>query len=338
MNIDSSSIRQIAKYEHSVPLSFCAFDAGGRFVLAGGRDRDLLCLNVAAEATSILEGHASWVSAIVPAGEGLVLSADFSGHVIAWDCSGDAPRPRWERSAHPVTIQALAVSADSQLLATGDRDGLIRLWSPHDGEPVQDLARLEHPVTGLAFHPDGHWLVSADRQPQKPRLKVWERETGREQRSIEVADLSAYRRVEDIEWGSIRAVTCSPDGGTLLACGRNGYSGPAAALLFDFQTGEQSRQLSSSLKGICYAAKFHPEGFLLTASGDVGKGEIQVWNIEMDEALATHAAPGPCTALDLDPTARRLALTQMRGRGSYPDSGSLTLLEFVDSEVSGERQ
>lgn len=72
----------------------------------------------------------------------------------------------------------------------------------------------------------GKQLVSADRQPKKPRIKLWEFATGREQRSIDVPQLSAYRRVEDIEWGGIRAITLSADGNTLVACSSNEYSGP----------------------------------------------------------------------------------------------------------------
>lgn len=145
--------------------------------------------------------------------------------------------------------------------------------------------------------------------------------------------LSAYRRVEDIEWGGIRAITFSTDGSRLVACGSNGYSGPACAVLFDTATGELKITLSSTLKGFYYSARFHPQGFLLTAGGDVGKGEFRIWDPHKDESLTTVATPGPCTAIDVHPDGRRCVVTQMIGKGSYPDSGTLTLFEGPEGPV-----
>ena len=162
----------------------------------------------------------------------------------------------------------------------------------NDGQLKHEIMGLEHPVTGLAFHPDSQQLASADRQPRKPRLKLWEFATGKELRSIDVPQLSAYRRVEDIEWGGIRGITLSSDGKTLVAGGSNEYSGPACALLFDAATGELKRKLSSTLKGFIYSAQFHSQGFLLTAGGDIGKGEFRAWDPAQDESLATVGTPG----------------------------------------------
>lgn len=329
MSIDPAQTRQISEHRYDAPLMCCAFDASGRFVLAGGRDRGIVCLDVVSGRLTTLDGHETWISSLVRAGAELVLTADYAGRVVAWDCTGDIPRPRWNLAAHDNTIYALAASLDGKLFATGDRDGTIRIWQTSDGQRRQEITGLEHPVYGLAFHPDGQRLVSADRQPKKPRMKLWEFATGKEQRCIDVLQLSAYRRVEDIEWGGIRAITFSADGDTLVACGSNGYSGPASALLFDINTGELRRTLSSTLKGFYYSAQFHPQGFLLTSGGDVGKGEFRAWDPSQDEALSTVATPGPCTAIDVHPDGRRFVVMQMNGKGSYPDSGSITQFEWI---------
>lgn len=330
MKIDCTKIKEVAEYKHHSPLVSCAFDPTARFVLAGGRDRAILCLDVAAKSTTELSGHETWVGNIVRSGTDLILTADFAGVVIAWDCTGDKPQQRWKIAAHASTIYALAASPDGRLFASGDRDGNIRVWQASDGKRLHEMLIERHPVYGLAFHPDGQRLISADRQPKKPRLKVWEFATGKEQRSIDVPQLSAYRRVEDIEWGGIRGITISPDGSTLVACGSNEYSGPACALLFDIATGELKRKLSSTLKGFYYSAQFHSHGFLLTAGGDIGKGEFRAWDSAKGESLATTATPGPCTSLEIHPSGERLVLTQMIGQRSYPDSGSLTLYKWSE--------
>jgi len=330
MPIDPAKSRQLSEHQHDSPLMCCAFDASGRFVLAGGRDRGVACLDVASGAKTTLAGHESWIGAVVRVGTEIVLTADYAGRVIAWDCIGESPKPRWNIAAHANTIYAMAASLDGKLFATGDRDGAIHIWQASDGQRKHEITGLEHPVYGLAFHPDGKQLISADRQPKKPRLKLWDFAAGKELHSIDVPQLSAYRRVEDIEWGGIRAITLSADGSTIVACGSNEYSGPACALLFDVATGDLKRKQSSSLKGFYYSVQFHPQGFLLAAGGDVGKGEFRAWDSGKDESLATVATPGPCTAIDVHPNGQRCVVAQMNGKGSYPDSGSLTLFEWTE--------
>ena len=162
-------------------------------------------------------------------GAELVLTADFAGTVIAWDCTGDGPQQRWKIAAHASSIYALAASHNGKLFATGDRDGAVRIWQTSDGRQLHELNVQGHPVYALAFHPDGQRLISADRQPKKPRLKAWDFAKATELLNIDVPQLSAYRRYEDIEWGGIRGVTISADGKTIVACGSNEYSGPACA-------------------------------------------------------------------------------------------------------------
>lgn len=324
--IDPAKVIPAGDYPVESPLLACAFDSGGRFLFAGGRDRGLVVVDLSAKQTRILSGHASWIGAIARAADGLVLTADYAGVVIAWDCLGQEPVQRWKINAHPCTIYALAVSADGGTFATADRDGLVRLWRTDNGHPTGELPRIEFPAYGVAFHPNGQWIITADRQPRKPRIKVWDIATGVERLSIDVTALSGYRRVEDIEWGGIRGLAISPDGRKIVACGRNGYDGPGCALVFDTATGALQHQLSSSLKGgFIYMAKFHPDGILVTAGGDLGKGELHFWNPDKGESLAVVEIPGPGTALDLHPDGVRIAMTLNVGKGSYPDSGKIGL-------------
>jgi WD40 repeat protein len=328
MTVDPAKHSRIAEHPHDVSLLCCSFDPSGRFVFAGGRSQALFSLDIAAGKVTPLDGHESWVGAVVRAGADLLVTADHAGRLIARDCSGDVPGVRWNIEAHPGTIFGLAVSADGKRLATGDRDGTIRVWQTGDGRAVQEITGIGHPVTAVAFHPDGTRLVSADRQPQKPRLKLWDIETAKELQSIDVPQLSGYRRVEDIEWGGIRGVAVSPNGSTIAACGRNGYSGPASVLLFETQSGELRKQLDSTLKGICYQATFHPQGFLMVVSGDIAKGEFRVWDPDTGETLASADTAGPCIAIDIDRAGGRFAVAQASGERSNPNAGTLQIFEW----------
>ena len=331
MSIDPKTAVPAGEFPVETPLLSCAFDATGRFLLAGGRDRGLIAVNLSTNKTEILTGHESWIGAIVRATDGPILSADYAGRVIAWDFAEVEPKLRWTIAAHPSTIFALSVSPDGKRFATADRDGAVRVWNTADGSPTGEIPRLEYPAYGVALHPDGKHIITADRQPQKPRLQVWDIATGAETLSIEVPGFSGYRRFEDIEWSGIRAMILSPDGSQIVACGRKGYDGFGCAILFDTQTGKELRELSSPLKGgFYYGARYFPgDGSLLTVGGDLGKGELRFWDAGSGADHGAIETPGPGMAFDIHPDGKKVAVAFNVGKGSYPDSGKITIYEGV---------
>lgn len=328
MPVTPASPKLLIEHKHDVPLMSCVFSPDGRHLLAGGRDSGVMCIEVGSGKKTMLAGHESWIGGMARAGDGLVLTSDYAGCVIAWNCSGERPALRWKISAHPSTILALAVSAGGRTFATGDRDGSVRLWQSGDGKMMHEFVKNEHPIYGLALHPDGKRLITADRRPQKPTIQAWDISSGKELLKIEVPELSGYRRVEDIEWGGIRNLTLSPDGSLIIACGRAGYDGPASMLLYETASGKLHRKLSSTLKGFCYSARCHHDGWVLAASGEIAKGEFRAWKTDQDQSLAGTATAGPCTALDIHPDSSRFAITQAIGKGSYPETGVLAVYEW----------
>lgn len=328
MPINPAKTKLIIEHKHEVPLMSCVFSPNGKHLLAGGRVASIACIDVASGKKIALAGHNSWISEMARAANDLVLTCDYVGHVIAWDCSGDVPKLRWNIEAHPCTIRALAVSADGKSFATGDRDGALRLWHCADGKLMRELPRSEHPLYGIALHPDGKRIITADRQPKKPTIKVCDLTSGSELLKIEVPELSGYRNVEDIEWGGIRGLTLTPDGALIIACGRGGYDGPASLLLYDTSSGKLQRKLASTMKGFSYTARCHRDGFIMAASGEIAKGEFRAWHCDEDKSLAETATNGPCTCLDIHPDHKRFAITQAIGKSSYPETGVVAFYEW----------
>lgn len=328
MKINPLKSKVAIEYKHETPLSCCAFDMGGKFLFAGGRDNGVVLIPLGSGKKIVLKGHESWITAISRVGPGLVLTSDFSGKVIAWDCGTAVPTQKWIIEAHSGSIGAMVGSSNGEFFVTGDRQGEVKIWKTSNGKQINQFERLENPITGVAWVPDGTQIITADRKPQKPSIKIWNISTLKIRISIDVPELSGYRRVEDIEWGGIRNLIVSPDGGQIIACGRNGYDGPACALLFDSSTGKLQRKFLSGLKGFCYYSVFHPQGFLMTASGDIGKGEFRTWSISRDESIAEVSTSGPCTAISIHPDGRQFAVTQSVGKNSYPDSGLIVLHQW----------
>ncbi|MHC4860113.1 MAG: WD40 repeat domain-containing protein, partial [Planctomycetota bacterium] len=76
-------------------------------------------------------------------------------------------------------INALVFSPDGTRLASGSRDGAVRLWDVATGRQVAVLRGHRRPVFSLAFSPDGRTLASGDGYTEVPgEIRLWQ--TGRE--------------------------------------------------------------------------------------------------------------------------------------------------------------
>lgn len=90
----------------------------------------------------------------------------------AWRLTADhkRPLPAPEIDAESLAgITQLALDPAGEWLAAGHHDGWVMLWSiARGGPPVYLPDALRHPVSALAFSPDGQWLAGAGRQ-----VKLW---------------------------------------------------------------------------------------------------------------------------------------------------------------------
>jgi WD40 repeat protein len=70
---------------------------------------------------------------------------------------------------HAARLWEVQFSPDGELLASGDVDGVIKLWRKKDGQVVRTL---EHPggVTALAFSPDGIHLATTG---YDSKIRLW---------------------------------------------------------------------------------------------------------------------------------------------------------------------
>jgi WD40 repeat protein len=95
----------------------------------------------------------------------LLIAAGEAAEIVVWEMP--LPQPRGRLRGHVETVRSLAFSPDSRTLATGDLNGVIKLWSLEwfGGQfAVRELVTLrEHhdSVERLQFSPDGTILASA---------------------------------------------------------------------------------------------------------------------------------------------------------------------------------
>ena len=143
-------------------------------------------------------------------------------------------------------------SLDGSTLASGSRDGTIRLWNPHTGKHIRTLTATS-PVNQLAFSPDGDTLASGSRDKT---IRLWHPHTGKLKRTLP----------QQTGWRN--PVAFSPDGGTLVI-GNRGIS------LWDIETGQYKEPLIEDI-GDAISVAFNTDGTML-ASGSADK-KVQLWD------------------------------------------------------------
>jgi len=80
------------------------------------------------------------------------------GRLAVWRT--DAPAaPAWLDSAEELTTAAF--SEDGSLIATGSKDGKLRLWAADALQPVREIGDVEAEIHRLRFAPDSHLLLGA---------------------------------------------------------------------------------------------------------------------------------------------------------------------------------
>src|SRR5262245_48211634 len=82
---------------------------------------------------------------------------------------------------HKHTITCLAYSRDGSRLASGSKDGTVRLWDAQSGKPLTVMDEHRDMVVAVAFSPDGKLLAASSHDTA---VKLWDTATGKEARSL----------------------------------------------------------------------------------------------------------------------------------------------------------
>ncbi|KAM3100097.1 tetratricopeptide repeat protein [Phormidesmis sp. 146-12] len=90
--------------------------------------------------------------------------------------------PQFTLVGHLSPVTAMVVSADSKTLVSGDRGGIVNVWSLETGQLLHRLAAYPGAVKAIAITPDGKSIVSVNPLEQYQKddiaIKVWNLQTG----------------------------------------------------------------------------------------------------------------------------------------------------------------
>ncbi|MEP6541192.1 NACHT domain-containing protein [Microcoleus vaginatus GB1-A2] len=162
------------------------------------------------------------------------------------------------------SVRSVIFSPDGKLLATGDSDGVVRLWEASSGREILTCKGHTNVVESVAFSPDGEILASGS---YENTIKLWDVKTGE------------CLKVLQGHTESVMSVTFNPEG-NILASG----SFDRTVRLWNIHTGECLQTLQGHTK-VVFSAAFHAAGDIL-ASGS-GDKTVRLWNVGTGECLKT---------------------------------------------------
>ncbi|WP_210243180.1 WD40 repeat domain-containing protein [Mesorhizobium sp. B2-8-3] len=203
------------------------------------------------------------------------------------------------RIEHGGPVSAVAFSPSGDLLATGSKDGTVRLIRTVDGKEV---ARIENgsPVSAVAFSPNGELLATGGNDGGA--------------RLIRTADGKEMARIEHD--GPVNAIAFSPNGDLLAAASEDGSAGLIRTADGKGVTGNAHEQAAPVT-----TVAFSPKGDLLATGSWDGNARL-IRTADGSEFARIHS--GVPEALAFSPNGDMLAIASM--------DGSAKLIRTVDGK------
>ena len=211
------------------------------------------------------------VSAVIASDGNHILLGANNGQLILWDPNTKKPARTWNTGVSGASIERVAISADNQLCAAYNADGLIQCWNLANGKKVSSIAVQQKDVSCLAISADGQWLLTGG---DTNTARVWEVSTGKLLKTftIQGVRMVAAAFSPDSKYALIGSDDSSASGlGTILA-------------LWEVNSGLVHRTFEGH-RAIITAVAFSPDGQrVLSGSMD---GAVKLWDIDGGHELET---------------------------------------------------
>jgi WD40 repeat protein len=316
---------------HNSAITAIAFERDGQWIITGTRDGRLHIWDAEGARVSVLPSQGAAVTGldVAPAGENFAV-ATAGGVIHLWDFNMLGRPAQIVMPGRAAT--RVAFHPGGRVLATGQDDGTIRLWtsprSPAIGRPI----RLDRPVEGLSFRDGSRLLVAAGGE-----VRTWEFDheempsrTGRARSPAEVtvpgpdghllvtlhrvgarggraelrdAVAGGLQRATPEQSDPILGAAFSPDSRELLTWSDR----PDGVLLWDVATLRDPRPMLRALDAPVQRAVFRADGrTILVGCRD---GTARLWDVASDEEINPGLRPHhayPVTAIAYPPRGERV--------------------------------
>ena len=335
---------------HPEVITF-AFSPDSRRLVSSGQDQFVRLWEVPSGRLLAESRLAAWRCAFSPDGRRVVVGRGRARDALVLDAA--SLQPVVPPLPHDGYVEYVAVSADSQRVATGAQDGTARLWSLPTGQPLAPPLPLESECTALAFSTDGEVLATGSLDG---RLRMWNSRNGKPQSpwlhhaasvrglvftpggerlcSISADGTARVWRWKPSELTSIELQ--DPQGGIWNAhffdrAGRIVTRGPRGARIFDTTTGRAWTPLLEHNKGTRWA-DVSPDGSLLLTEGRDHR--VRAWRIPGGELLGAWDCAAEIADARWLATAGRFVVLAENGELSIGMAASNAPLRLLTRERS----
>jgi guanine nucleotide-binding protein subunit beta-2-like 1 protein len=163
--------------EHTKDVLSVAFSADNRQIVSASRDKTIKLWNTLAQCkyTITEDCHNDWVSCVrfSPSNQNpIIVSAGWDKTVKVWNLANC--RLKTNHYGHSGYLNAVTVSPDGSLCASGGKDGNAMLWDLNEGKHLYTLDGTDV-INSLCFSPNRYWLCAA----VGPVIKIWDLEDKR---------------------------------------------------------------------------------------------------------------------------------------------------------------
>ncbi|KAF8696055.1 hypothetical protein HU200_036943 [Digitaria exilis] len=165
---------------HEKDVLSVAFSVDNRQIVSASRDRTIKLWNTLGECKYTIggdhgasEGHNGWVSCVRFSPNTLhptIVSGSWDRSVKVWNLTNCKLRSTLQ--GHGGYVNAVAVSPDGSLCASGGKDHVTLLWDLTEGKRLYalDAGAIIH---SLCFSPNRYWLCAATQDS----IKIWDLES-----------------------------------------------------------------------------------------------------------------------------------------------------------------
>ncbi len=223
-------------------------------------------------------------------------------------------------------VRCIAVSADGSLVAAGQENGRIVVWSPASGHKVAALDNSRNRLNCLSFGRDVRRPEPTGPGPEVPH---WLLAAGDSGGTVTVWDLTR-REIGSYCLGSnydVYAMAFSPDGATIASCGRG-------LKLWDLRHGRTL--LDSTSNAQQFSLAFAPDGQRLALGSWVGfgPGGVEVKELDNGRGIQTlYGLRGQFAQMCFSPDGRRVAGLSATFEVAVWDRRTGKLLRLLDAPV-----
>lgn len=274
-------------YGHCATLTDLAFSPDGKQLASASEDKTVrLWSTQTGETLKILTGHSNRVNAIAfsPDSQQLASASDDTT-VRLWSTrTGQLLRTL---RGHDSLVTGIIFSPNGKQLASASTDA-VQLWDAQTGEllsrlpdyPNTPLLPTTRPLTtgsprsstviSMMFSPDGTKLAISSSSHNLIELR--DAQTGQVIQTLKAQITDIHTKKPQATM--LDVIAFSPDNQYLAAIARNGASNDSMILVWDTQTGQLFKHLSSG----AWSVAFSPDGRQIASGSRDGKVKLRLWN------------------------------------------------------------